>query len=652
MRTPMAANSSTTDGSNVGFAALALVGRLEVEGVDPGAEAPVGRRRPLPATPRCEQQIERGGGDGRPERRGVEDHERRPTSNRSPTPTKNTPDAREPESAWQRPHGSADATGVRGARWLTTRHAAGARSRLLHAVDEGRGARRRHRRARRHRPRRRTRRPRLRAASTTRACGGRRLVDAIGQTGQRDIAAISVAGQQHGMVVTDDAGTVLRPAKLWNDTESAPEAAKLVEQFGAERWADTRRSSSRWPPSPSPSWPGSSRHEPQVFARIGHVMLPHDWLTFRLTGRIVTDRGDASGTGYWSPSTGRWRPDILRRLDRSVDASPTWLERLPDRARTVASGPTGWRRRCTSSSASAAGPSSRPAPATTWRPPSASACDPGQIAISIGTSGTVFTVSDDPVADPTGAVAGFADATGRFLPLVCTSNATKVTDTVARLMGLDARELGRLALRAPAGAGGLVLLPYLDGERTPNRPDATGWLHGLRSDATREQLARAAFEGVVCSLLDGVDALAAAGVDACPTLRLQLVGGGARSAAYRQILADLSGPTGGHAQGRRARGPGGVCPGGRRAGRGALPRQRHRRLGPGRRDVDRAVRRRRRRDPRRLRRRCETPDPSGPAARDRLASRPGQNWPRCCANSADAASRPASAARTPSSREV
>ncbi len=363
------------------------------------------------------------------------------------------------------------------------------------------------------------------------------LIDAIAQTGQRDIAAISVAGQQHGLVVADDAGAVLRPAKLWNDTESAPEAARLVEQFGAERWATSvgvvpvaaiTISKLAW----------LKVHEPATYARVGRVMLPHDWLTFRLTGRIVTDRGDASGTGYWSPSRGRWRADILRRLDASV-SEDEWLARLP----TVL-GPSERADWLTASVHELVGLRGRPIVAAGTGDNMAAALGigltPGQTAISIGTSGTVYSVSDEPVSDPTGAVAGFADATGRFLPLVCTANATKVTDTVARLTGVDSSRLGEMAHGAPSGAGGLVLLPYLDGERTPNRPDATGWIHGLRTDATREQLARAAFEGVVCSLLDGVDALATAGVELADD-PLLLVGGGARSGAYRQILADVSG---------------------------------------------------------------------------------------------------------------
>jgi xylulokinase len=159
---------------------------------------------------------------------------------------------------------------------------------------------------------------------------------------------------------------------------------------------------------------------------------------------------------------------------------------------------------------------------------------PGDLVLSLGTSGTAFTVSEQPSADPSGAVAGFADATGRFLPLVCTLNATKVTDAVARLLGVDHEQFDALALDSPSGAGGLVLVPYFDGERTPNRPNDSGRLIGLRSDVTPQQLARAALEGVVCNLLAGADALGST------KGRVFLVGGAARSAAYRRVVADLS----------------------------------------------------------------------------------------------------------------
>ncbi len=185
---------------------------------------------------------------------------------------------------------------------------------------------------------------------------------------------------------------------------------------------------------------------------------------------------------------------------------------------------------------------------------------PGDLGLSLGTSGTAFGVSDQPTADATGAVAGFADATGRYLPLVCTLNATKVTDTVARLLGTDAAGLNALARDAAPGAGGVVLVPHFDGERTPNRPDATGSLTGIRADTTREQVARASVEGVVCNLLDGADQLDRLVPDA-GNGRLLLIGGGARSVAYRQVVADLTGRVGARTRRGGGRGPGRGRPG-------------------------------------------------------------------------------------------
>jgi xylulokinase len=325
------------------------------------------------------------------------------------------------------------------------------------------------------------------------------------------------------MVVLDADRRVVRPAKLWNDTESAPDAADLVDRLpgGRRDWAAACGS------VPVAGFTITKlawlrRREPAAWERLAHVVLPHDWVTSRLTGRLTTDRGDASGTGYWSAASGGYRLDLLDLVDPTRD----WAAAVPPvlgpreeagewHGAVVAPG-TG------DNMAGALGVGLRP----------------GDVAMSIGTSGTVYALSDRPVADPTGSVAGFADATGRHLPLVCTLNATKVTEAARRLLGVDMAAFDDLVLRAPPGAGGLTLLPYLDGERTPDRPGATGVLAGLRSDVTREQLARAAVEGVVCGLLDGLDALAAH----APTGgRLLLLGGGARSRAYRRVVADLTG---------------------------------------------------------------------------------------------------------------
>jgi xylulokinase len=368
------------------------------------------------------------------------------------------------------------------------------------------------------------------------------LVDAMaqaltatdGRAKPADIGAIAVAAQQHGLVVLDSGRQVMRPAKLWNDTESAEDSDRLISRLGADRWVDACGS------VPGPSFTVSKlawlgRNEPETFARISHVLLPHDWLTFRLTGQLVTDRGDASGTGYWSPAENRYRPDLLSLVDSQRD----WAATLP----TVL-GP--WEQAGTLSRAAADQlglPVDTPVAAGTGDNMAGAlgaGLRLGEVGVSIGTSGTVFSPCDQPCADPTGTIAGFADATGRFLPLVCTLNGALVTESIARILAVDHSGLDRLALAAPSGSGGLVLVPYLAGERTPNRPDATGTLSGIRTDVTREQLARAAFEGVVCSLLDGLEALAAAGV---PTSggRLVLLGGGARSAGYRHVLASLSG---------------------------------------------------------------------------------------------------------------
>ena len=339
--------------------------------------------------------------------------------------------------------------------------------------------------------------------------------------------AISVAAQQHGMVVLDDDGEVLRPAKLWNDTESALDCSELLDELpgGAAGWAAASGS------VPVPAFTITKlrwlrRCEPERWRRVASILLPHDWLTFRLTGRRVTDRGDASGTGYWSPREGRYRVDVLDRVLGERD----WLGMLPDVLDPTAVAGD-WHE---TGALVGAGTGDNMAAALAF------GLHHDDLVLSLGTSGTAFVTQEQASGDATGTVTGFADATGRYLPLVCTMNASKVTDAVARLLAVDATPtFDELALSSPAGAGGLVLVPHLDGERTPNRPGATGVLTGLRSDVTPAQMARAAVEGVVCNLLEAADALP--GVRAAG--RVFLIGGAARSAAYRRVVADLTGRT-------------------------------------------------------------------------------------------------------------
>lgn len=338
--------------------------------------------------------------------------------------------------------------------------------------------------------------------------------------GEPTVQAISVGGQQHGMVALDSKDRPVHAAKLWNDTESTTDAQWLIDQLGtAGAWADATGSVPVAAFTITKlSW--LHRTHPDAWKRLARVLLPHDYVTHRMTGSYTTDRGDASGTGYWSPSEGRYRPDLLAMIDDDRD----WEAALP-----AVLGPLEvageWR-----SAVIAPGSGDNMAAAL------GVGLRPGDAMVSIGTSGTVSAVSAAPTADPTGAVAGFADATGRFLPLVCTSNAAKVLDTVRHVMGVDRETFDRLALSAEPG--GPVLLPYFDGERTPYRPDATGSISGLRTDLSREQFARAAVDGVACGLLDGLDALREyASVDG----RLVLVGGGARSTALRAVIAGLAG---------------------------------------------------------------------------------------------------------------
>ncbi|GGS78945.1 xylulokinase [Nonomuraea spiralis] len=357
--------------------------------------------------------------------------------------------------------------------------------------------------------------------------------------GLADVAAVSVAGQQHGMVCLDEAGEVVRDALLWNDTRSARAAADLVAELGGPgAWAEAVGSvpvaaftvtKLRW----------LAEHEPANARRTAAVCLPHDWLTWRLAGALAlgtdvaawhdapppaldllaTDRGDASGTGYWSPATGAYRTDLLKAAFGAVPLLPRVL------------GPAG-----RAGDPAAAGPLLAPGTGDNMAAALGVGAGPGDVVVSLGTSGTVFGVAETPSADATGAVAGFADATGRFLPLVCTLNAARVLDAAAGLAGVGLDELSELALRAPAGSGGLTLVPYLEGERTPNRPTATGSVLGLTlATATPAHLARAAVEGMLCGLAGALDALGTR------PERVLLIGGAARSEAVRRIAPTVFG---------------------------------------------------------------------------------------------------------------
>lgn len=349
--------------------------------------------------------------------------------------------------------------------------------------------------------------------------------------GLSDVQAISVAGQQHGMVALDAEGRVIRDALLWNDTRSAGAAADLIAEFGAEEYAR------RVGIVPVASFTASKLRwlrdaEPENARRVAAVALPHDWLTWRLRGfgpggtphgpvldELTTDRSDASGTAYWSAERDAYDEELFELAlgHRAV------LPRVLHPSESAGTTPEGLL------VAAGAGDNAGAALGVGART--------GDVVVSIGTSGTVFAVTETPVRDASGTVAGFASADGAYLPLIATLNAARILDATARLLGVSHDELGDLALEAEPGAQGLVLQPYFEGERTPNRPDATATLFGMTlGSTTRPNLARAAIEGLLCGLADGLDAVRSHGVTA---QRILMTGGAAQNLAVQRIAAQV-----------------------------------------------------------------------------------------------------------------
>ncbi len=345
------------------------------------------------------------------------------------------------------------------------------------------------------------------------------------------IAAVSVGGQGHGLVMLDAEDQPLRDAKLWNDTESAPDAARLRDMLPAEDWA--ARTGSLPAPSLTLSklaW--TERVHPGLLGQARRVMLPSDYLLYQLSGRATTERGISSGTGYFDPFRNAWDFALADLAVPGLD----WEHLLPE---IIGSSDAAGLARALPGLEGLEGAVVGAGSGDNMTAALGLGIAPGDVAISLGTSGTIYGIAEQGVIDPTGAINGYADATGAFLPMVTTLNSAKVSDAFRRVLGVDTETFDRLALETEPGARGVTLVPYLDGERSPNLPDATGSLFGLRSDVTPGQIARAAVEGVICGLLEGGDLLAAHGL--ARDGRLIVTGGASRSRAYRQILADLSG---------------------------------------------------------------------------------------------------------------
>jgi xylulokinase len=355
------------------------------------------------------------------------------------------------------------------------------------------------------------------------------LDEAIADAGGiSDVSAIAIGGQQHGMVALDSEGAVIRDALLWNDTRSAQAAKDLNHELGGD--AETARkvgsvlvasftaSKLRW----------LADHEPENAKRVAAVALPHDWLSWQLQGgkdfeKLFTDRSDASGTGYFDPTTSHYRHEILS-LALKHD-SEIYLPKI------IAPNAFGGSTLGGIPIAAGAGDNAGAALGLN--------AQPGDVIVSLGTSGTAFSVSNTPTHDSAGLVAGFADATGRYLPLVCTLNAARILDAAGKILGKSHDEVAALALSASAGANGLTLLPYFEGERTPNRPDATGVFAGMNlNNSNPADIARAMIEGMLCGLVDAVGALESQGV---AVNRILLIGGAAKNPAVAQIASSLFG---------------------------------------------------------------------------------------------------------------
>ena len=346
--------------------------------------------------------------------------------------------------------------------------------------------------------------------------------------GLSDVSAISVAAQQHGFIALDEKGAVIRDALLWNDLRSAKAANDLNKEFGGDSQTANAVGSilvssftvakARW----------MAENEPENTKRLAAIALPHDWISWQLQGgvnfdKLFTDRSDASGTGYFSPTSNTYRKDLLAIALK--DKKDIYLPKI-------------------SKFDGFAGETMQGIPIAAGAGDNAAAgfgigAKSGDLIISLGTSGTAFYVSDKPSNDASGEVAGFADLTGRYLPLVCTLNAARVLDTVAKLLGKSHDEIGALALKANPGADGLTMLAYFEGERTPNRPDAKGLLAGINNhNLTAENIARCAIEAILCGLIDSFASLQNSGAK---IERVMIIGGAAKNPGVGPIASAILG---------------------------------------------------------------------------------------------------------------
>ena len=347
-----------------------------------------------------------------------------------------------------------------------------------------------------------------------------------------EVKAIGVSGQQHGFVPLDADGEVIRPAKLWCDTTTADECAELTEKLGGFKATIRAVGNAMLPGYTAPKILWLKKHEPKHYQRLATVLLPHDYLNYWLTGEKVMEYGDASGTALLDVKKRKWSPAAL-----AGGGFGSGSEKLPPL--TSSDRPAGRLRPATARTldlsadvlVSAGGGDNMMGAIGTGN------VRPGVITASFGTSGTIYACAEKPVVDPEGEIAAFCDSTNRWLPLLCTMNVTTATELVRIANGWTHEKFSATVARVPAGSDGLMLLPYLEGERTPNVPAGTGVLLGLNQRTySPEHMARAAMEGVTMGMNFGLQRLAELGVK--PT-QIRATGGGAKSKAWRQIMADV-----------------------------------------------------------------------------------------------------------------
>lgn len=361
----------------------------------------------------------------------------------------------------------------------------------------------------------------------------REVLQKLGAKKER-VKAIGVSGQQHGFVPMDKKNKVIRPAKLWCDTSTIDQCAQFEEEFGGAAGLIKLAGNAMLPGYTAPKILWLKQNEPRNYKSLATVLLPHDYLNFYLTGERGMEYGDASGTGLLDVREKKWSEALIEFIDPNlIDALPPLASSrrafglLRENLREA------WGLSKGEVTVSAGGGDNMMGAIGTGNVQS------GVVTVSLGTSGTVYAFADKPVIDPVGEVAAFCDSTDRWLPLACTMNVTVATEQVRKMFGWSHEELEKNVSAAPAGSGGLLFLPYLNGERTPNLPNGTGLLHGLKIDNMNpEYLARATMEGVTLGLGYGLARFRELGIQ--PT-EIRLTGGGSKSAIWRQIAADIFG---------------------------------------------------------------------------------------------------------------